>query len=196
MSTVDEINALLPQTQCQLCEFEGCKPYAAAMAKGEAPINRCLPGGITTLQALGQTLHIDPAPYIDEMLKKQKQPQTVRVQEDACIGCTKCIQACPVDAIVGRSKHMHTVIKNECNGCELCIPPCPVDCIEIIPMPEATMASRLAQAPQFQARFEAREARLQKQKETQQAKKTMANASQSDRQDAIAAMLQRAGRKP
>lgn len=196
MITVGEIDALLPQTQCQLCEFQGCKPYASAMLNGEAPINRCLPGGVSTLEALGNALGIDPTPYIDEMLQKQKQPQTVRIKEDACIGCTKCIQACPVDAIVGRSKHMHTVIRDECNGCELCIPPCPVDCIEMVPMTEATMASRLAQAPQFRARFEARQARLTQQAATRQSQASIAKASKTDRQAAIAAMLQRAGHKP
>lgn len=130
-NTVDNIEALLPQTQCGLCDYGGCRPYAEAMANGEANINRCPPGGIDTLKQLGNLLAIDPEPYIPDMAQKQKPPMTAIVNEDLCIGCTKCIQACPVDAIIGAAKQMHVIIQGECTGCELCIEPCPMDCIDL-----------------------------------------------------------------
>jgi electron transport complex protein RnfB len=130
MSLVDTLNALLPQTQCKECQYPGCKPYAIAMAAKLAPINRCAPGGIETLRALGNALNIDATPFETEMLEKTRPPSTMIIDEKECIGCTKCIQACPVDAIVGAAKRMHTILKTECTGCGLCIEACPVDCIE------------------------------------------------------------------
>ena len=130
----DQIDSLLPQTQCGQCSFAGCRPYAEAIAKGEAGINQCPPGGDTTIQALADLLDVEPEP-LDEELAGQADVQTVAVIiEDTCIGCTLCIQACPVDAIVGAAKHMHTVIASECTGCDLCLPPCPVDCIVMEPI--------------------------------------------------------------
>jgi Na+-translocating ferredoxin:NAD+ oxidoreductase subunit B len=129
----DAIEALLPQTQCQLCDYPGCKPYAEAIAQGEA-IDKCLPGGIDTLNNLAHLTHQDPTPMLDAMAKKTKTPSYAIIREQACIGCTKCIDACPVDAIIGAGKHMHTVLTDHCTGCELCIPPCPVDCIDLIPI--------------------------------------------------------------
>ncbi|TNF33699.1 MAG: electron transport complex subunit RsxB [Gammaproteobacteria bacterium] len=125
----DQINALLPQTQCGQCGYPGCKPYSEAIANGEA-INRCPPGGEATIQALADLLGVEPQPLDAE----EKPKQVAFIREDECIGCTKCIQACPVDAILGSAKHMHTVIVSECTGCDLCVEPCPVDCIEMRPI--------------------------------------------------------------
>lgn len=131
---VDKIDTLLPQTQCGQCSFPGCRPYAEALAKGEAPINKCPPGGETTMLALADLLDTDPLELDEEAGEAPETPEVALIIEDDCIGCTLCIQACPVDAILGSAKHMHTVIADECTGCELCIPPCPVDCIIMIPV--------------------------------------------------------------
>jgi electron transport complex protein RnfB len=128
---VDQINAILPQTQCGQCGHPGCRPYAEAIAAGEA-INKCPPGGQAGVQALADLLDVE-APTLDEEHGEEKVRHVAYIHEDDCIGCTKCIQACPVDAILGAAKHMHTVIASECTGCDLCVEPCPVDCIEMIP---------------------------------------------------------------
>ncbi|NOX07959.1 MAG: electron transport complex subunit RsxB [Gammaproteobacteria bacterium] len=128
---VDQIDALLPQTQCGQCGFAGCRPYSTAIANGEADINQCPPGGEVTIQALADLLGRDAKPLNPENGAHQIKTVAV-IDEQVCIGCTLCIQACPVDAIVGAAKQMHTVIIDECTGCELCIPPCPVDCIVMI----------------------------------------------------------------
>lgn len=125
---VDKIDAILPQTQCGQCGFAGCRPYATAIAKDEADINRCPPGGETAMLALADLLGKDTKPMAVDNDKANAKTYVV-IDEEHCIGCTKCIQACPVDAIVGAAKHMHTVVKEICTGCDLCIPPCPVDCI-------------------------------------------------------------------
>ena len=132
---VDEIDALLPQTQCQRCTFAGCRPYASALAHGEADINQCPPGGDATAAALARLLGREERPVDPRFGSVPVQPLVAWIDESACIGCVKCIQACPVDAIVGASKFMHTVIAAQCTGCELCIPPCPVDCIVMRPAP-------------------------------------------------------------
>ena len=124
---VDKIDAILPQTQCGQCSFAGCRPYAEAIAAGEADINLCPPGGETVMLALADLLGVDPK-SVDE-LDTEKPKQVAFIDEQTCIGCTLCIQACPVDAILGAAKQMHTIIEQECTGCELCIEPCPVDCI-------------------------------------------------------------------
>ena len=132
---VDQIDALLPQTQCGQCTYAGCRPYAEAIATGEADINQCPPGGESTIQALADLLGKDPKPLNPEH-GEHTEKTVVVIDEEICIGCTLCIQACPVDAILGAPKQMHTVIKDECTGCNLCIPPCPVECIEIVPVAE------------------------------------------------------------
>ncbi|WP_339339607.1 electron transport complex subunit RsxB [uncultured Oceanicoccus sp.] len=128
----DQVEALLPQTQCGQCSFPGCRPYAEAIANGEA-INKCPPGGETTIQALADLLDIEAIP-LDAEHGEENSKTVAYIREDECIGCTKCIQACPVDAILGAAKQMHTIIASECTGCDLCVEPCPVDCIDMLPI--------------------------------------------------------------
>lgn len=130
---VDQIDKLLPQTQCGQCGYAGCRPYAEAIAAGEAEINQCPPGGEAGIQALADLLGREPVPLNAEH-GVHKEKEVAIIDESLCIGCTLCIQACPVDAILGAAKQMHTVIEEECTGCELCIEPCPVDCIEMVPL--------------------------------------------------------------
>jgi len=130
----ERLDRILPQTQCGQCGFAGCRPYAEALARGEAETDRCPPGGDAGARALAHVLGQSPRPY-DRGRGMQKPAQVAVVVEDECIGCTKCIQACPVDAIIGGSKHLHAVIEPLCTGCELCVPACPVDCIALVPIP-------------------------------------------------------------
>ncbi|MGY1425026.1 Rnf electron transport complex subunit RnfB [Lysobacter sp. A289] len=124
----ERLDRLLPQTQCGQCGYPGCRPYAEAMAAGDADIDRCPPGGDAGALALSRALGVEPKTF-DRHRGEHTPAQVALVIEDDCIGCTKCIQACPVDAIVGGAKYMHTVIEPLCTGCELCVPACPVDCI-------------------------------------------------------------------
>lgn len=134
---VDQIDELLPQTQCGQCGYPGCRPYATAISNGDA-INKCPPGGQGTINAIASLLDVE-APELDEEHGEEADVKTVAyIREDECIGCTKCIQACPMDAILGAAKQMHTVIADECTGCDLCVEPCPVDCIEMRPI-ESTL---------------------------------------------------------
>lgn len=173
---VTAIDALLPQTQCGQCGHPGCWPYAQAIAAGQA-INRCPPGGKATIAALAQLLQVPEIPLDPSCGTESPIKTLVVIREDDCIGCTKCIQACPVDAIVGAAKWMHTVIADICTGCNLCIPPCPVDCIDVIERPAAAMppseaqALQLAKANQSRSRFNARNARLAKKEAAKNAKK-------------------------
>lgn len=134
----DQVEALLPQTQCGQCSYPGCRPYAEAIANGEA-INKCPPGGESTIQALADLLGVE-AMSLDAEHGEENVKTIAYIREDECIGCTKCIQACPVDAILGAAKLMHTVIVSECTGCDLCVEPCPVDCIDMLPI-ETTLQS-------------------------------------------------------
>ncbi len=129
---IERINDCLPQTQCAQCHFPGCRPYAEAIADGRAGINQCPPGGDATIHALSELLGVEALP-LDKQFGVSKPPLVALIDEAVCIGCTLCIPPCPVDAIVGSGKLMHTVIAEDCTGCELCIAPCPVDCISLVP---------------------------------------------------------------
>ncbi|MCK3862717.1 electron transport complex subunit RsxB [Pseudomonas sp. B329] len=171
MNLIQRIDALLPQTQCGKCGHPGCKPYAEGIARGEA-INKCPPGGQETIAGLAQLLHL---PVLDLDTSRGEAPaQIAYIREAECIGCTKCIQACPVDAIVGAAKLMHTVITDECTGCDLCVAPCPVDCIEmraladVLPIvgglagTDDERRERDLKRDRARRRFEQRNARLQR----------------------------------
>ncbi|MGY2289144.1 electron transport complex subunit RsxB [Pseudomonas sp. SDO528_S397] len=174
MTLIQRIDALLPQTQCGKCGHPGCKPYAEGIAQGEA-INKCPPGGEETIAGLAQLLNVTALAL--DTSRGEAPAQVAFIREAECIGCTKCIQACPVDAIVGAAKWMHTVIVDECTGCDLCVAPCPVDCIEMRPLADVVpIVGGLALSPdQHQARslkrdrarrrFEQRTARLHREEE-------------------------------
>lgn len=200
--TVDDIDALLPQTQCTKCGYTGCRPYAEAIAAGEADINQCPPGGEAGIRQLAALLGRAPKPLNPDHGVEPTAQVLVRIDEDACIGCTLCIQACPVDAIVGASKRMHTVIASECTGCELCIPPCPVDCIHLYEVAQLTERVELAARAHRRERFEAREQRLARDAaelaESRRRKREALQSSKADqdpRKAVIAAALARARRK-
>ena len=135
---VEKIDAVLPQMQCGQCGFPGCKPYAEAIAAGNTPINLCPPGGEAGMLRLADLLGVDPQPLDVEAAEPKR--LVALIDEQTCIGCTLCLQACPVDAIVGAAKQMHTIVASECTGCELCLPPCPVDCISMVPAQEGIAA--------------------------------------------------------
>jgi Na+-translocating ferredoxin:NAD+ oxidoreductase subunit B len=159
MPTVDDIDALLPQTQCTRCGYPGCRPYAQAIAAGEAPINQCPPGGAATIEALAAllgraALPLNPANGVEG-------PTLVaQIDEQACIGCAKCLPPCPVDAIIGAQRRMHTVVLALCTGCELCVAPCPVDCITLVPRARLPSAPPAPQAAENRRRYAAHGARL------------------------------------
>ncbi|MBC3272017.1 electron transport complex subunit RsxB [Pseudomonas sp. SWRI81] len=181
MSLIQRIDALLPQTQCGKCGHPGCKPYAQGIADGE-PINKCPPGGDETIAALAELLKV-PVLELD-VSRGAAPPQVAYIREAECIGCTKCIQACPIDAIVGAAKLMHTVLIDECTGCDLCVAPCPVDCIEMRPLPPTALPvtgglafsldeqrARNAKRDHARQRFERRNARLQREEQQKQAER-------------------------
>lgn len=205
MSLIQRIDALLPQTQCGKCGHPGCKPYAEGIASGEA-INKCPPGGNETISALAELLKV---PVLELDVSRGSAPaQIAFIREAECIGCTKCIQACPIDAIVGAAKLMHTVIIDECTGCDLCVAPCPVDCIEMHPLPSAKVLpiigglaftleeqrARNAKRDHARQRFEQRNARLRREEEQKHAERLAraqkaaqhSEASNNPLQDAIA----------
>ena len=181
MSLIQRIDALLPQTQCGKCGHPGCKPYAQGIVDGE-PINQCPPGGDETIAALAELLKV---PVLELDVSRGSAPaQVAYIREAECIGCTKCIQACPIDAIVGAAKLMHTVLIDECTGCDLCVAPCPVDCIEMHPLPPSTLPvvgglafsleeqrARAAKRDHARQRFERRNARLQREEQHKQAER-------------------------
>lgn len=155
----DRIDALLPQTQCTKCGYDGCRPYADAIAAGAAAINRCPPGGDEGIVALSALLATPVLPL--DLERGEPGPLLVaRIDESHCIGCTLCIQACPVDAIVGANKHMHTVLNDWCTGCDLCVAPCPVDCIQMVPAGRAWTADDAAISRQRHRNHQARVERL------------------------------------
>ncbi|MCW8093075.1 electron transport complex subunit RsxB [Alteromonas sp. ASW11-130] len=133
---VQQLDELLPQTQCGQCGYPGCRPYAEAIANGD-DINKCPPGGEATMKKLADLMGVEPKPLNGDG-EEEDVKKVAFIREDECIGCTKCIQACPVDAILGASKQMHTVIIDECTGCDLCVEPCPVDCIDMVPLKPTT----------------------------------------------------------
>jgi electron transport complex protein RnfB len=173
--TANDIDALLPQTQCTKCGYAGCRPYAEAIAAGSADIDQCPPGGQAGVESLARLLGRAPKPLNPQ--HGRELPRSVAwIDEAACIGCTLCIQACPTDAIVGAAKQMHTVLLDACTGCELCVPPCPVDCIEIVALAEAVergaQALReqidvpvVAHAMRWRERFTARGLRLERERQ-------------------------------
>lgn len=163
MICVKELDALLPQTQCGDCGYPGCLPYAEAMAQGLAPINKCPPGGVPTVKALGALLGVDASPYLAQALENTRAPSVAVIREAECIGCTKCIKACPVDAIIGSAKLMHAIISHECTGCGLCVAPCPVDCIDLVDLSDAQYDKDLART-----RYHAKKARLLRTEHEQQ----------------------------
>jgi Na+-translocating ferredoxin:NAD+ oxidoreductase subunit B len=156
---VDHIDALLPQTQCGKCGYAGCAPYAAAIAAGKAQINRCPPGGEAAIRSLAALLR-RPVLALDERCGTARARQVAFIEEARCIGCTLCIQACPVDAILGAPKQMHTVLAELCTGCDLCVPPCPVDCIAMQPASGALAGWDGLRAEAARRRYQARTARL------------------------------------
>lgn len=188
-SLIARIEAILPQTQCRQCRFDGCRPYAVALAKGEADTDRCPPGGDTGARALADLLGRPYRP-VDATYGPPKRTATrVVIDEAVCIGCTKCIQACPVDAIVGANQLMHTVLASECTGCELCIPPCPVDCIAVVPVaaPAADYRAHVeSQRPLAYRRHHARAARLQRLQDNQVASRARRRAQLQTENAALA----------
>jgi electron transport complex protein RnfB len=183
----ESLNALLPQTQCTKCGYDGCLPYAQAMALGQADINRCPPGGDAGVAKLAALLN-KPMRSIDPDCGRHEPLQVAVIEEEHCIGCTLCIQACPVDAIIGANKKMHTVLADWCTGCDLCVAPCPVDCIVMVPV-QPTTAWTEKQAQVARTRFEARELRLQRQADIAHETPKVAIA---DKQAVIAAAIARA----
>ncbi len=172
--SAEHLNQLLPQTQCRECGYSGCLPYAEALVAGEAAVNLCAPGGEAVMNDLAEQLNRPPLAPV-----RIQAPQLAKIDEAACIGCTACIKACPVDAIFGATKLMHTIIAEECTGCALCLPPCPVDCIQLHPadadyLPQARYLAkqtdaRFAAAEHARTRFEQRTRRLARNEAERQA---------------------------
>jgi electron transport complex protein RnfB len=184
---IQQLDALLPQTQCRQCGFAACLPYAEAMADGTAGANQCPPGGQDGARALAALLGVPYAP-VDPRFGPLKPPAVALIDESRCIGCALCIKACPVDAIVGAPKLMHTVIATDCTGCELCVPPCPVDCIVMTPATPSDEDARRSAAQAAKKHFEARAARLAQQRaiaEASAAQKAAAARKQAAVQRAI-----------
>ncbi len=185
------IDAVLPQTQCRQCGYPGCRPYADAVARGSADINRCPPGGEDTIREIARLTGASTKP-LDPACGTLAPPAVAAIDETLCIGCTLCIQACPVDAIVGASNLMHTVIAAECTGCGLCVPPCPVDCISMAESGEnATPVERLRRAQHFRGRFAARTARLERE-HAQRHAAPRKNAAERRKRATVERVMQRA----
>ncbi|MGF6779060.1 electron transport complex protein RnfB [Paraburkholderia sp. GAS334] len=181
LTLADRIEDLLPQTQCTKCGYAGCRPYAEAIALGEANYNQCPPGGVEGIARLAGLLGQPVIPLNPANGIERPRPLAV-IDENLCIGCTLCMQACPVDAIVGAPKQMHTVIEALCTGCDLCVPPCPVDCIAMVPATgERTgwdaWSQELANAAR--ERYEQRNARLAREREAAEARAAARRASSS-----------------
>jgi len=184
---VQQIDAILPQTQCGKCSYGGCMPYAEAIAAGEADINQCPPGGETGIRRLAFLLNCEFKP-LNPQFGVEKPREVAVIDEQTCIGCTLCIEACPVDAIIGASKQMHTVISADCTGCELCIPPCPVDCIHMLPAVRPLWPQQ--DADTARERFNLRNLRLQR--EQQEKEQRLAQKAHAPEQDLKKAAIQAA----
>jgi len=167
VAAIDALERLLPQTQCTQCGYAGCRPYAQAMVIDEAPINRCPPGGAAGIAVLAAHLGRPPLP-LDPQTGVERPRRVARIVAHLCIGCTKCIQACPVDAIAGASRRLHAVITEDCTGCDLCLPPCPVDCIEMVVPPAGQEGWSRADADAAYGRHQRRSERLQRDEAAQQ----------------------------
>lgn len=215
MNAVERIDALLPQTQCARCGYPSCRDYAQALAAGETDLNRCPPGGTLTIEALAKMLGRGARP-LDPACGAERPWCVARIDETACIGCTLCIQACPVDAILGASKRMHTVIESECTGCELCLEPCPVECITLAPMEIPTAGNHVGsgndaatkidflerwmreRAPLARRRYRDRQLRLWRAREKRAEKRRQRaglpgrNADRAEKQAIIRAAVERA----
>lgn len=187
---IAKLDAVLPQTQCRQCGYAGCAPYARAMACGEAGANQCPPGGNDGARALAGLLGHAYRP-VDPRFGIIKPQAVALIDESRCIGCTLCIQACPVDAIVGAAKFMHTVIRNACTGCELCLPPCPVDCISLVPSTPVTAGERRAAARHARQRYDAREIRLARLRAVAEEKAAL-RAATAKKRGAVARAVERA----
>jgi len=193
----DAIDALLPQTQCTKCGYDGCRPYAEAIAAGRAQIDRCPPGGAAGIARLARLLGRPELPLNPECGEEGPR-RLARIDPDLCIGCTKCIQACPVDAIIGARKRMHTVIAALCTGCDLCVPPCPVDCIEMLPLGADDARWTDTDAAAARGRYRARGLRLERDRHARQQRLAARGASaahddaQARKRAAIEAAMRRA----
>lgn len=161
VNRVDAIEALLPQTQCTRCGYAGCRPYAEAIDRADAQINQCPPGGRAVIERLAALLQRAPLP-LNPAHGTEGPPVLARIDEQACIGCAKCLPPCPVDAIIGARKHMHTVVAELCTGCELCIAPCPVDCITLVPRPAPPQSCPAPEPAVNRLRYNAHRARIER----------------------------------
>ena len=183
----EKINSILPQTQCGKCDFSGCKPYANAIVEGKADINQCPPGGKTGILKIAHLLKVEYKP-LNESHGVSKPREIAIIEEDKCIGCTLCILACPVDAILGASKSMHTVISEECTGCELCIEPCPVDCIKMeTPDSEDSESIKDKRSSIARSRYEFKQQRVLREKNDAKANRV----TNAEKKQAIAAAMAR-----
>ena len=195
----DIINKALPQTQCQLCDYPSCRAYAKAIADNTADIDRCHPGGMETLKKLSKITNKNYESFQEKVRNQFKKPSIVTIEESLCIGCTKCIKACPVDAIIGSNKHMHSIIPSECTGCDLCIPACPMDCIHPEPRQySAHDSTRLAERFEQKNQRQAHQALLkrdqhQKNKLSGPARVATINARQAAIQHALKRVQEKRG---
>jgi len=183
-SLAEHIDDLLPQTQCTKCGFDGCRPYAEAIAAGQAQINQCPPGGAAGIAKLAALLG-RPALALNSANGVEKPLTVAIIDESLCIGCTLCIQACPVDAIIGAAKLMHTVLTAQCTGCDLCVPPCPMDCIAMAPVDPPRVWTQ-ADADAARKHYQARKARLARESQQQHQRlqaKALAKLAELDASD-------------
>jgi len=204
---VARVDALLPQTQCRRCGFDGCQPYAEALVTGSTTLNRCPPGGLATIAALAEALDQPPLPpeaslWPDQAVLSADQaltPTIAVIDEARCIGCFKCVLVCPVDAIIGAPKFLHTVIADDCSGCDLCLPPCPVDCIDMVPRAVALTPAE-AMAERWRTLHRARKARLARERESRDEARRLRRgellATQAQGYDIAAAIARARIRKP